>query len=148
MNGVKVTLGVEKLLIIDIDMSVTTSIFTTANNIISWNQQAYYWLNKWIKKVEKVGKKNPMKLFCNNIETFFWVSWQPLPEALGLTQTSISIVQWNTSVKIALTANLWPDLTSSTTAVRALISALIDTSYDHLCSLIYLIKLVLKILNV
>lgn len=57
MNGVKVTLGVEKLLIIDIDMSVTTSIFTTANNIISWNQQAYYWLNKWIKKVEKVEKK-------------------------------------------------------------------------------------------
>lgn len=57
MDGVKVTLGVEKLLIIDIDMSVTTSIFTTANNIISWNQQAYYWLNKWIKKVEKVEKK-------------------------------------------------------------------------------------------
>lgn len=57
MNGVKVTLGVEKLLIIDIDMSVTTSIFTTANYIISWNQQAYYWLNKWIKKVEKVEKK-------------------------------------------------------------------------------------------
>lgn len=63
MNGVKVTLGVEKLLIIDIDMSVTTSIFTTANNIISWNQQAYYWLNKWIKKVEKVGKKKPNETF-------------------------------------------------------------------------------------